>query len=97
MFHPSRPDVLLLWGAEWIASYDPHALSETNHQLIKQKFRRRSSGTTTCGNVSVCSKYSPLVFVGAVAPLFHAVSCHLVARRVAQHFTALLLFFFAAS
>ena len=66
MFHPSRPDVLLLWGAEWIASYDPHALSETNQQLIKQKFRRRSSGTTTCGNVSVCSKYSPLVFVGAV-------------------------------
>jgi hypothetical protein len=64
MFHPSRPDVLLLWGAEWIASYDPHALSETNQQLIKQKFRRRSSGTTTCGNVSVCCKYSPLVFVG---------------------------------
>lgn len=64
MFHPSRSDVLLLWGAEWIASYDPHALSETNHQLIKQKFRRRCSGTTTCGNVSVCSKYSPLVFVG---------------------------------
>jgi hypothetical protein len=70
MFHPTRPDVLLLWGAEWIASYDPHALSETNHQLIKQKFRRRSSGTTTCGNVSVCSKYSPLVFVGTV-PLLH--------------------------
>jgi hypothetical protein len=66
MFHPSRPDVLLLWGAEWIASYDPHAVSETNHKLIKQKFRRRAAGTTTCGNVSVCCKYSPLVFVGTV-------------------------------
>ena len=69
MFHPSRPDVLLLWGAEWIASYDPHAVSETNHKLIKQKFRRRAAGTTTCGNVSVCSKYSPLVFVGTVISL----------------------------
>ena len=82
MFHPSRPDVLLLWGAEWIASYDPHALSETNQQLIKQKFRRRSSGTTTCGNVSVCSKYSPLVFVGAVPLLriraHNATACFLI-------------------
>lgn len=89
MFHPSRPDVLLLWGAEWIASYDPHALSETNHQLIKQKFRRRSSGTTTCGNVSVCSKYSPLVFVGT-APLLYAPAIYTATFLVAPLLLVLL-------